>query len=219
MTLDFWHERWQRGEIGWHLDEINLHLQEHWPRLGVDPGGRVLVPLCGKTLDLAWLVGQGQPALGVELSPIAVEALFRDQGLVPEVTDEPPFRRYRSGALEVLCGDFFDLTQTHLGALDAVYDRASLIALPPETRRRYAAHLMGLLSAETRILLITLDYDQAQMTGPPFAVAAPEVRDLFGERFEIEPLGGMDVLGENPRFRERGLERLLEQVYVLSPRG
>ena len=161
---------------------------------------RVLVPLCGKTLDLAWLVAQGQPVLGVELSPIAVEALFCEQGLVPEVTDESPFRRYRSGALEVLCGDFFDLTQAHLGAVDAVYDRASLIALPPETRRGYAAHLMGLLSPETRILLITLDYDQAQMAGPPFAVAAGEVRDLFGGVLRSSPWAAWTCSGRTRGF-------------------
>jgi thiopurine S-methyltransferase len=219
MTPDFWHQRWQRGETGWHLDEINLHLQEHWPRLAVGPGGRILVPLCGKTLDLLWLAAQGYRVLGVEVSPIAVEALFRDQGLTPEVTEDGPFRRYRVDELEVLCGDFFHLSPARLAAVDAVYDRASLIALPPETRGRYAEHLNGLLAPATRVLLITLDYDQAQMPGPPFAVAEAEVTDLFGDRFEIEPLACVDILGESPRFRERGLTRLVEHVYALRPRG
>lgn len=219
MTPDFWHDRWQRGETGWHLDEINLHLQAHWPRLGVAPRRGVLVPLCGKSMDLLWLASQGYRVLGVELSPIAVEALFRDQGLIPEVTEEPPFRRYRVDKLEVLCGDFFDLGPAHLGGVEAVYDRASLIALPPETRERYAGHLIGLLAPATPVLLITLDYDQDQMAGPPFAVASAEVMDLFGERFEIEPLASVDVLAENPRFRERGLTHLMEQVFALRPRA
>ena len=214
MTPDFWHARWQRGEIGWHLDEIHLGLQAHWPRLGVGTSGRVLVPLCGKSMDLLWLASQGHRVLGVELSPIAVEALFREQGLIPEVTEESPFRRYRVDEMEVLCGDFFDLTQAHLGVVEAVYDRASLIALPPETRGHYARHLMEVLAPAVRVLLITLDYDQDQMAGPPFAVAQAEVMGLFEERFEIEPLGGAEVLGENPRFRERGLTRLMEQVQI-----
>ena len=219
MTPDFWHERWQRGETGWHLDEINLHLQAHWPRLGVGHRGRVLVPLCGKSMDLLWLASQGHRVLGVELSPIAVEALFRDQGLTPEVTEESPFRRYRMDEIEVLCGDFFDLSPAHLGGVEAVYDRASLIAFPPETRGRYARHLMEVLAPAARVLLVTLDYDQEQMAGPPFAVISAEVIDLFGERFEIEPNACVDVLAENRRFRERGLTRLMERVYTLRPRG
>jgi len=219
MQPEFWHQRWQRGETGWHLTEINLHLQEHWPRLGVGAGERVLVPLCGKTLDLLWLAGEGHRVLGVELSPIAVEALFRDNGLTPEVVEDPPFRRYRLDEIEVLCGDFFDLGTAQLGEVAAVYDRASLIALPPELRPRYVTHLEGLIRPETRGLLITLDYDQAQMAGPPFAVREAEVRSLFGTRFDIRRLAELDVLAENPNFRSRGVTSLTEQVYALHPRG
>jgi thiopurine S-methyltransferase len=219
MQPEFWHQRWQRGETGWHLTEINLHLQEHWPRLGVGPGERVLVPLCGKTLDLLWLAGEGHRVLGVELSPIAVEALFRDNGLTPEVVEDPPFRRYRLDEIEILCGDFFDLDATYLGEIAAVYDRASLIALPPELRPRYVSHLDGLIRPQTRGLLITLTYDQAQMAGPPFAVREAEVQALFGPRFEIQPLADVDVLEESPNFRSRGVTSLREQVYALHPRG
>jgi thiopurine S-methyltransferase len=219
MQPEFWHQRWQRGEIGWHLAEINVHLQEHWSLLSVGAGDRVLVPLCGKTLDLLWLAGQGHHVLGVELSPIAVEALFGDSGLTPEVIEEPPFRRYRLDEIEVLCGDFFDLDPAHLGQVAAVYDRASLIALPPELRPRYVEHLVGLIRPETRCLLITLEYDQAQMAGPPFAVREAEVRSLFGGRYDIRRLAGLDVLAENPSLRSRGLTSLLEQVYALHPLG
>jgi thiopurine S-methyltransferase len=219
MDPEFWHQRWQRGETAWHLTEINLHLREHWPRLGLGSGERVLVPLCGKTLDLLWLAGEGHRVLGVELSPIAVEALFRDNGLTPEVVDEPPFRRYRLDEIEVLCGDFFDLDAARMGEVAAVYDRASLIALPPELRPRYGRHLAGLLRPQVRGLLVTLAYDQAEMAGPPFAVHEAEVRSLFGPRFDIHPLAEADVLAESPNFRSRGLTRLTEQVYALYPRG
>jgi thiopurine S-methyltransferase len=217
MQPQFWHERWQRGETGWHLNEINLHLQGHWPRLDAQASGRVLVPLCGKTLDLLWLAGQGHRVLGVELSPIAVEALFREQGLTPQVMEEPPFRRYRVDELEVLCGDFFDLDLAHLGVVDAVYDRASLIALPPDLRPRYAERIKALIHGRTRILLITLDYDQAEMGGPPFSVQGPEVEALFGDRFDIRPLAAVDALAESPAIRARGVTRLMERVYALQP--
>ena len=215
MQPEFWHERWQRGEIGWHLPEINLHLQEHWPRFGA--GGRVLVPLCGKSLDLLWLAGEGHRVIGVEISPVAVEAFFRDNGLTPVVSDEPPFRRYRVDEIEILSGNFFDVRPVHVGEPAAVYDRASLIALPPELRSRYVEHLTALLHPATQVLLITLDYDQGEMAGPPFSVGDAEVRALFDSRFTVRQLAEQDILDESPGFRDRGLTALLERVYALGP--
>lgn len=241
MTPEFWHQRWQHGETGWHSASINRHLTEHWPALGVPVTGRVLVPLCGKSLDLLWLAGQGHRVLGIELSTIAAEAFFRDNDLTPQITDlsPAPFQRFAVDELVLLVGDFFDLTpalvQAEIGleggvgdaarpSIDAVYDRAALIALPPPLREAYAAHLTALLDATTSAavspasLLISLDYDQARMQGPPFAVSEAEVRRLFGGAFHIEALAAFDALAENPRFRERGLDRLVEHVYQLSLR-
>lgn len=219
MTPDFWHDRWRRGEIGWHKDEINVHLQEHWPRLGAAAGERVFVPLCGKSLDMLWLAARGHRVLGVEVSPIAVEAFFAENGLKPEVLPEPPFTRWRVDEVEVLCGDFFDLVPGHLAGVNAVFDRASLIAMPPELRPRYAEHLQALLAPGTRVLLITLDYDQSEMAGPPFSVPAGEVTALLGGRFEVRRLAEADVWAENPRFQQRGLTRLVEEVFELRPRS
>jgi thiopurine S-methyltransferase len=219
MDLEFWHERWRRGETGWHRDEFNMHLLEHWPRLGVTPAERVFVPLCGKTLDLLWLAGQGHRVLGVELSPIAVEGFFAQHGLRPEVREEPPFRRYRVDELEMLCGDFYALRPEHLLDVAAVYDRAALIAMPPELRPRYVEQLQTLLAPGTRLLLITLDYPQTQMAGPPFSVPQAEVETLMEAGFEILHSSALDVLAENPRMQARGLSRLTEQVYLLRARG
>ncbi len=219
MDPEFWLERWRRGETGWHQNEINGHLCEFWPRMGLAPGTRVLVPLCGKTLDLLWLAGRGDPVLGVELSRLAVEAFFEDNRLAPELSDEPPFVRYRVDELEVLCGDFFGLTAAHLTAVGAVYDRASLIALPPGQRARYAVHLDEILPSAVPRLLITLEYDQGSMSGPPFSVAPAEVDALFGGRHRVTALAGFDALDESPRFRARGLTQLVERVYRLDPAG
>lgn len=215
MNPDFWHARWQRGEIGWHEDEVNLHLQEHWTRLKATRGTRVFVPLCGKALDLLWLAGEGHPVLGVEISHLAVEAFFADNRLAPEVTEEPLYVRYRAAEVEILCGDFFDLGVDHLREVGAVYDRASLIAMPPELRPGYAGHLSRLLPTAAPILLITLEYDPAEMSGPPFSVQEDEVHDLFASRFDIEQVVRTEALASNERLRQRGLTHLREQVYVL----
>lgn len=216
MHAGFWQARWSRSEIGFHLAEVNPYLQRYWPDLGLATGARVLVPLCGKSLDLAWLAGQGFRVTGVELAQRAVEDFFTEHGLEPVVSEEGPFRLYRAGSVEIYCGDFFALTEQQLSDCTALYDRAALIALPPPMRERYVAHLTQVLPAGCQGLLVTLDYDQAQMDGPPFAVTDDEVQRLFAQRWQVSNLVCADVLGENWKFLQRGLERLDERVYRLG---
>jgi thiopurine S-methyltransferase len=219
MTPEFWLNRWRRSELGWHEDEINRHLAEHWPGLQLPGDSLVLVPLCGKSLDLLWLASRGHRVLGVEISPLAAEQFFAEHQLSPRTDSLGPFQRHRVDEISLLVGDFFELQPDWLVDVAAVYDRASLIALPPEMRARYARHLANLLPAGVRSLLITLEYEQSRMKGPPFAVVEPEVRDLFEPDFQVEPISVFDALAENPRFRARGLEALEERIYQMQRRA
>lgn len=218
MDRDFWHERWQRNEIGFHQQEINAHLQDYWELLAVPAGGLVFVPLCGKSRDLLWLRARGHAVLGVEISPIAVRDFFAENALTPQVTRQGAFERYEADGLAILCGDFFDLTPELLQAVAGVYDRASLIALPPGLRTRYAGHSTAILPAAAGTLLVTMEYPQNEMSGPPFAVREDEVCLLYDKRYTVTCLFTKDILAENPRFRERGLSALAEKVYRLVPR-
>jgi thiopurine S-methyltransferase len=217
MNPDFWHERWQRNEIGFHQQEINAHLQDFWAQLAVPASGQVFVPLCGKSRDLLWLRARGHAVLGVELSPIAVRDFFTENALTPQVTHLGAFERYDADGLTVLCGDFFGLTAQDLQAVAGVYDRASLIAMPPALRPRYAAQLAAILPVPAKVLLVTMEYPQAEMSGPPFSVSEDEVRRLYEPRYRVTRLFAKNILNENPRFRERGLSALSEQVYLLAP--
>jgi thiopurine S-methyltransferase len=216
MDPEFWHARWQENRIGFHLQETNSRLVRFWPPPPAAPGDRVLVPLCGKSLDMLWLLDQGYRVIGVEISRIATEALFAENSLVPAIDQTGDFIRYRCDALDILCGDFFALDRDAAGDIDAVYDRASLIALPPAMRAAYAKQLASLLEPGTPCLLITLDYDQRQMSGPPFAVTDGEITRLYADRFEIGQLCSEDVLDDNGRFREAGITRLHECTYRLQ---
>lgn len=213
MHPDYWLERWQKNEIGFHQTETNFHLQEFWARLGVS--GRVLVPLCGKSRDMLWLRAQGHQVLGVEISALAVQSFFDENTLQPTITLDGAFERWSTDGLTLLRGDFFDLNPAHLGTVAGVYDRASLVALPPELRQRYARHLCDILPPTAPLLLVTMEYEQAQMLGPPFAVSEAEVRDLYGADYQVTLLYTKDILAEQPRFRERGLTRLDERAYHL----
>lgn len=216
MHHDFWHERWTNNQIGFHQAEVNPHLRQSWPSLGVAPGQRVFVPLCGKSRDLLWLREQGFDVVGVELSPLAVKAFFEENGLNSTVQQEGPFTAYRTTGICIYCGDFFALTQDHLDGVAAVFDRASLVALPPDMRASYARHMLHLLPRKVPILLVAFDYPQQEMTGPPFSVAEAEVRTLFGKDREICLLHRLDILAQEPRFREKGVSRMEELIFVLK---
>jgi len=218
MQPEFWHKKWASNQIGFHLPQVNPYLQRHWPELAIPARARVLVPLCGKSLDLLWLAGQGHQVLGIELSQTAVEDFFSEQQLAPEVSDAGAFKVYRAGAIELWCGDFFALTARDVADCAALYDRAALIALPPPMRERYGAHLQQILPAELRGLLITLDYDQAQLPGPPFAVEDDEVQRSWGCFWRLHMLQEQDVLGESWKFLRAGVTRLVERVYRISAR-
>ena len=215
MEPEFWHKRWSSNQIGFHLPEVNPYLQRFWPQLGLAQGSRVLVPLCGKTLDLLWLAHQGYSVLGVELSEKATVDFFLEHQLEPRVSEEGAFKVFRAGGIEIRCGDFFALGAQEVAGCTALYDRAALIALPVSMRERYAAHLQNILP-ECVGLLITLDYDQAQMPGPPFSVGDDEVRRLLGDAWRLEVLQEQDVLGESWKFLQAGVTRLDERVYRIS---
>ena len=216
MEPKFWQERWARNQIGFHLPEVNPYLPRHWPKLALADGAKVLVPLCGKSLDLMWLASAGHRVLGVELSEQAVEAFFSEQGLVPRVSRRGVFKVYQADQIELWCGDFFALSADAVADCAALYDRAALIALPPLMRAQYAGHLNTVLRPGCRGLLITLDYDQTQKAGPPFAVTDEEVRVLLESHWAAQVLEEQDILGESWKFVQDGVTRLEERVYQLE---
>lgn len=177
MQPDFWTSRWSEGKIGFHEGAPNAFLARHAPRIA--DRRRVLVPLCGKAEDLAFLAAHDHEVIGIELVEDAVRAFFTEHGATPTTSRRGPLMIYTAGAITILAGDLFNVTEADVGAIDAVYDRAALIALPPEMRRRYVDHLMMLVPARTQSLLVTLEYPQDQHQGPPFSVPEAEVRTLF----------------------------------------
>lgn len=223
MNPDFWLQRWQERQIGFHQDTPTPLVQTHWPMLEAPAGCRVFVPLAGKTLDMLWLAAQGHDVLGVELSPLAVEEFFAEHVLQPEVSESRYGRHYRveihGRAIELICGDAFALDADILADCAAVLDRAALIALPPEMRRDYATVLYASLPRGCRALLITLEYPQSNRPGPPFSVDETEVRSLYGPDWNIDLLERSDILADQPGFAAEGMTALDTCVYRLTRRG
>jgi thiopurine S-methyltransferase len=212
----FWHERWRAGQIGFHQSAVDQRLQEYWLELGIAPDSRVFVPLCGKSLDLLWLCARHRSVVGVELSAVALESFCMENGVAAKRRGIPGFDVYESANLTLFCGNFFSLTPELLGPVGAVYDRAALISWLPELREPYVAHMTALTAAGTQTLLITVEYPQAQMAGPPFSVSVDDVDRLYGRHHSIHPLSRRDILAAEPRLRKRGLTELHEVCYRLT---
>lgn len=223
MEAQFWHERWDQQQIGFHQPGGHPMLPAYWPQLGLGADARVLVPLCGKTPDLLWLAERGHAVTGIELSRRAAVDFFDEHGLDCTVAPVGSFERhqarYGAGHIEILVGDFFAADSATLGVFDAFYDRAALIALPSDLRADYVAHLHGLLGANAPGLLITLDYDQNTMKGPPFAVPDSEVRSHFEPIAGIQRLHSSDNLAGQGMLERRRVPAAYEYVYQLRSRA
>ena len=212
MQAEFWQQRWSSNQIGFHLSQTNPNLPGYWPLEAFAPGDVVFVPMCGKSLDLLWFAEQGLQVLAVELVETAVLAFFHENDLPYTREEKPAFSEFVSGNIRVLCGDFFRLTAADLAGCRGFYDRAALVAWSPEGRTRYVEHLLAILPAGCRGLMLILDYPQEQMQGPPFAVSMDDMQQLLGETCEISLLGSRDILQHEPGFRERGVTRMQEHV-------
>ena len=194
MDPNFWHKRWEKNEIGFHQSAVNVLLSDHFSGLSLPQTSRVFVPLCGKTRDIAWLLSQGHRVVGVELSKLAVEELFVDLGVAPKISVQGELLRYSAPGLEIFVGDIFELSGDLLGRVDAIYDRAALVAFPTEMRGRYCAHVAAITQLAPQFL-ICFEYDQAVMNGPPFSMDRQKVHDVYGAHYQIEPITNRDVAG------------------------
>lgn len=215
MDKQFWLDRWQRREIGFHQPDVNPLLERHWTALALPARARVLVPLAGKSRDMTWLAAQGFDVVGVELSDEACAEFFDEHQWTPDVDTDGPFIRRRAGNLTLLAGDIFDLPDGFFADIAGVYDRGALVALPPDLRRRYVDSVYGRLNADVQALLIALDYPQTQMAGPPFAIGEAELQTLFGAHWLYQAQEQRDILDQEPRFQQAGLTWLRTTAWLL----
>jgi thiopurine S-methyltransferase len=210
MDPNFWHQRWQANEIGFHQSEANPLLVTYFKELALAQGSRVFVPLCGKTLDIAWLLSNGYRVAGAELSELAITQLFDELGVEPKITDIGKIKHYHAPDIDIFVGDIFDINRQMLGPVDAVYDRAALVALPETVRSRYTKHLTD-ITGNAPQLLIAYEYDQSLMDGPPFSISAEEVKRHYNGSYAISALSSVEVTG---RLKGRGTTT--ETVWLLK---
>ena len=215
MKQQFWLDRWESGEIGFHQADVHDFLKQHWKTLALPPGSFVFVPLCGKSSDMVWLAERGHRVIGVELSPIAVEQFFEEQGIEAVIETKGDFTVTRGGPYEIWCGDLFLLPREALSSVAAVYDRASLVAMPPSMQHLYVAKITDLVSKTAPWLLVSLAYPEGQITGPPFSTPLLTLVSLFGPTHTIALVETRNGLETSQNLKDRGVTALEEALYLM----
>ena len=210
-----WLKFWENNETNWHGDNVTQELIEYFELFELEPRDKVFVPLCGKSLDMLYIMNQGFSVIGVEISEIGVRQFFNENNLTYKITKVDDFDLYSTENLEIYCGDFFALTSKHLNMVKSVFDRKSLIALEPEVRQKYVKHLNDIISLGARILLVTLQYPQHQMSGPPFSVDKSEVESLFSMTFESRELRSFNDIENGLKLERAGVDFINNAAYCL----
>lgn len=210
MQTDFWHERWKKNEIGFHESQVNPVLRAHFSALNLKKGNRIFIPLCGKTLDIAWLLSQAYSVVGVELSSIAIEQLFKALEIKPNITSKNNILCYSAENIDIFVCDIFELKNNNMPLVDAIYDRAALVALPEDMRQRYTQHLQA-ITQQAPQLLVTFEYDQKIMNGPPFSISQSEINQHYKNSYQISLLESKEL----PE-KLKGICVATEQTWLLN---
>lgn len=209
MKHEFWHDKWQKNEIGFHLNQPHSLLVKYIDSLNLEKSNRIFLPLCGKSLDIHWLLAQGYHLIGIDLSPIAIEELISELAIPFTERKLEKLTHYHHPQIDLFVGDFFELTSSNIGKIDAIYDRAALVALPEEVRTDYAQHLMQISNQATQ-LLISFEYDQSVMAGPPFSISPQQLKDYYSKQYQLKLLESQTELLKGKVDAE-------EKIWLLKP--
>jgi len=212
-----WTNRWKEDRIRFHQKEISPYLKKFFNQLKIPPKSHCFIPLCGKSIDMRWIMEQGHLVTGIEYSNIAIQSFFAENDLSATPKSTPSgLPALQSELITLVEGDFFKLPPSDISPVDWIFDRAALIAIPKSGHARYAKHLQSFLRVGGQILLITLDYAERESEGPPFPASQDDIKVCFGDNFLIELLESEDVLTQIQHLRERGLSWLRESVFLLT---
>ena len=217
QTVD-WHSHWTNKKPGFHEGRVNTYLQQFLPLFELQAGDTVFIPLCGKAVDILWLSEQGFKVIGVEISKVAVESFFEESRLIYKKHQTEHFVTYQTSNITLFQGDFMHLQAAQLTDCKLVYDRASIVAIESFNRAAYKEKILELIPTGTPMLMVTLDYDQRTMNGPPFSVPVDEIISLYQPEYKVELLQQSEQIEERPRWKERGLKSLIESALRMTTR-
>jgi len=217
MKKEFWIEKWQNNQTGFHKDFTHPLLIKYIHELGLEKGDTIFVPLCGKSLDMLWLNNQGYQVMGVEISQLAVEQFFTENNLTYKKSQDHNFTVYQHENIRIYLGDFFDLNKDLASHIKAVYDKAAFIALPDDLVTQYVVKMYQVLPVYAKHLLITLEFNKTSgPKGPPFNSPDKKIKNLYAQFSSIQILQEMDIIAREQSFKQQGCEFLYERIYLIK---
>lgn len=218
MTQELWREKWRSNDIAFHQERINPLLKAHLPRVKLNPGDRILVPLCGKSLDMGWLNQCHYRVMGVELSSVAIADYFDELGVKPQRQMQGNFTRWWHKHIQIWCGNIFDLNLLDVDRIKLIYDSAALTAFDADERQTYVDHFAKILPMRTQIMLMTTETADVQYTDSVARIDS-EVKNLYQADYRIELLHGQDSLKIDPEFPQLPARMLEEKIYLMHNRS
>ncbi len=211
----FWVERWKNKDTGFHLCDIHPDLQAYFGRLSLKESDTVFIPLCGKTLDIHFFLQAKCKIIAVEMVELAVQQLFENLQINPQVSAWKHGKCYQSKNLTVYVGNVFDLSDEQLNSVNIVYDRAAFIALPYNLHAPYSRLIKEIANPDKQ-MLITVEFDASKLQGPPFLLLPDNIKQYYGNQYQIELLHQEETINNEPNFQEKGLTSLMRKTYLLS---
>jgi len=215
MTKQYWLDKWQHNDIKFNQDDVNVYLQRYYSRFNLSKSELIFVPLCGKSIDMLWLMNKGHHVVGVELSSVACKAFFEDNHLAYQVKTRGSFITYFNDSITLYCGDFFELMPGLMGNIKSVYDRGAFIAFPPDMRGQYVAQLASLIAVGGKIIMNTIEYDERREEGPPYSASFKNIAQLYQSSFHINQLE-QSVYEVPEHLKSQGLLTANHAVYLLT---
>ena len=215
MSNKIWKDKWKRNDIAFHQSTSNHLLKKYISQLNISAGADILVPLCGKSLDMNILANLGYNVIGIELSNIAIKAYFEALNVKPTREKYKRFITWKYKNTEIWCGDIFDLTKKEIGHIGVLYDNTSLTAFSPDIRPQYVQHFHDMLSEKNQILLITTETpDETQINSA--MTIDDEIQSLYERQYHITLLHGERVITHDPEQPDEAKRPMEEKVYILE---
>ncbi len=210
-----WIERWKNNDIPFHLEEVNPLLRKHLNHFNIQRGMRVLVPLCGKSVDMIFLQNLGLSVVGIEGVSLAIDQFFSHHNLDVQKQQHRGFDVHHTSAIDIVHADFFKLPKEYFEPFDLIYDRASIIAIDPTKRKDMINMLFRLLKPKGEMFLITVQHPDDFFSGPPFSITEHELIQLCQGLFKVECLENVDRT-DSTSCKHLKMTSIQECVYKLS---
>jgi hypothetical protein len=183
ISPDFWDERFNRRFTPWDQAGVPDAFRAF---ARAQPRDRIVyIPGCGSAYEALWLAQHGWSVKAVDFSPRAVAVARGQLGEYADIVKQ---------------ADFF--TYTLPCAIDWIYERAFLCALPRERWTDYATRMAALLRPGA--LLAGFYFLGATPNGPPFGIEREALGALLNPYFELveehEVTGSIDVFAGRERW-------------------